>query len=78
MAKTLGERVTRVEAWHVAHAETCEGHFKEIKERLETLNGDVAENSRFRLQQKTVYGVMGFIWASVFVPMVIVAVAVLR
>ncbi len=78
MTKPLSERVTRLEAWHVAHAETCEGHFRAIKEHLETLNGDVAENSKFRLQQKTVLGVMGFIWISVFVPVVIVAVAVLR
>lgn len=76
--KTHGERIARLETWHVAHAETCEGHFKEIKERLEKLNGDVAENSKFRLQQKTVYWVMGVIWASVFIPVIIVAVAVLR
>lgn len=75
--KTHGERIARVEAWHVAHAETCEGHFKEIKERLTKLNGDVAENSKFRLQQKTVYGVLMFAWVSVLVPLAVIAVAVL-
>ena len=70
MTKPLGERVARVEAWFVAHTEVCEGHFREIKEHLEKLNGDVADNSKFRLQQKTVYGVMGFIWISVFIPVV--------
>ena len=75
--KPLGERVTRVEEWHVAHAEACEGHFVAIMEHLETLNGDVAANSRFRLQQQTVYWLIGGAWASVLIPLTAIAVAVL-
>lgn len=75
--KPLGERVTKTEALLVAHTETCEGHWKSIDEHLERLNGDVAENSKFRVQQKAVYGVIAFAWATVLIPVVTIAVAVL-
>ena len=52
-------------------------HLKAINEHLATLNGDVAENSRFRVQQKAVYGVIAFAWVSVMIPLTAIAVAVL-
>lgn len=74
MTKPLGERVERVEQCFVG----IRDDIGEIKDHLEKLNGSVAENSKFRLQSKTVYGVLGIAWASVVVPMIIVAVAVLK
>lgn len=72
--KTHGERIVRLEECFAGIREDI----GKIENHLAKLNGSVAENSKFRVQQKTVYAVMGFIWISVFVPVVIVAVAVLK
>ncbi len=71
--KTLGERVERLDAYY---AEVNE-NLKAIKEHLATLNGDVAENSKFRVQQKAVYGVIAVAWVSIFVPAITILVVVL-
>lgn len=72
--KTQGERIARMEECFAGIREDI----SEIKNQLATLNGNVAENSKFRLQQKTVYGVLAFAWVSVLIPLAIIAVAVLR
>ena len=77
MAKTLGERQAKTEALMVAHLEICETHWKSIDARLETLNGDVADNSKFRLQQNAVLRTLAFAWVSVMVPLAAIAIAVL-
>ena len=69
--------MTKTEALLVAHTETCEGHWKSIDEHLERLNGDVAENSKFRVQQKAVYGVIAVAWAIAMAPLTAIAVAML-
>jgi hypothetical protein len=71
--KTLGERTVRLETYYVQVSDSL----TEIKEHLETLNNQVSKNSNFRLQQKTVYGVIGVAWASVLIPLTAIAVAVL-
>ncbi len=71
--KTHGERIERLEQCFAGIREDI----GKIEKHLCKLNGAVAENSKFRLQQKTVYGVLAFAWASVFVPSLVVAVAVL-
>ncbi len=50
---------------------------KAITDRLDTMNGSIAENSRFRVQSKAVYGVIAFAWISVLIPLTAIAVAVL-
>ena len=50
---------------------------KEITDRLDTMNGSIAENSRFRVQSKAVYGVIAFGWVSILIPVTVIAVAVL-
>ncbi len=50
---------------------------KGITDRLDKLNGSVAENTRFRVQSKAVYGVIVFAWVSVLIPLTAIAVAVL-
>lgn len=75
--KTVGERQAKTETMLVAHTEVCERHWESIDGHLERLNGDVAENSKFRVQQKTVYGVIAFAWISVLIPLTAIAVAVL-
>jgi hypothetical protein len=75
--KPVGERIAKTELLLVAHTEVCEGHWKSIDDHLARLNGDVAENSKFRVQQKAVYGVIAFAWVSVLIPMAAIAVAVL-
>ncbi len=50
---------------------------KAITDRLDTMNGSVAENTRFRVQSKAVYGVIVFAWVSVLIPLTAIAVAVL-
>jgi hypothetical protein len=71
--KTLGERTVRLETYYVQVSDSL----TEIKEHLETLNNQVSKNSNFRLQQKTVYGVIAFAWVSVLIPLTAIAVAVL-
>jgi hypothetical protein len=71
--KTLGERTVRLETYYIQVNESL----TEIKEHLKTLNDKVAENSKFRLQQKTVYGVIVFAWVTVLIPLTAIAVAVL-
>ncbi len=73
MSKTLGERTARLEEYYIA----CEQHFKDIKEHLETLNGDVAANSRFRLQQQTIWAVVGVMYVTIATPVIAIAVAAL-
>ena len=51
---------------------------KAITDRLDTMNGSVAENTLFRVQQKTVYWVLGVAWASVLIPLTAIAVSVLK
>ncbi len=77
MAKTLGERQAHTEALMVAHLEICEAHWQSIDARLERLNGDVADNSKFRLQQNAVLNALAFAWASVMIPLAVIAIAVL-
>ncbi|KKL58298.1 hypothetical protein LCGC14_2226760 [marine sediment metagenome] len=48
-----------------------------ITDRLDTMNGSIAENSRFRVQSKAVYGVIAFAWVSILIPLTAIAVAVL-
>jgi hypothetical protein len=71
--KTQGERIVRLETYYVQVSDSL----TEIKEHLETLNNQVSKNSNFRLQQKTVYGVIAFAWVSVLIPLTAIAVAVL-
>ena len=71
--KPLGERVATLEAYYVE----VNDNLKEIKGHLKTLNNQVSKNSDFRLQQKTVYGVIAFAWVSVLIPLTAIAVAVL-
>lgn len=77
MAKTLSERVTKTEMLLVAHTETCERYWGSVDTHLGKLNDKVAENSKFRLQQKAVYGVIAFAWVSVLIPLTVIGVAVL-
>ena len=58
MAKTHGERIERLDEAYAG----IRSDIKDIKEQLEKLNGSVAENSRFRLKQQTIYGVLAFGW----------------
>lgn len=71
--KTHGERIERLEQCFAGIREDI----GKIEKHFAKLNGSVAENSKFRLQQKTVYSVLAFAWVSVFIPLLIVAVAVL-
>ena len=71
--KTLGERTVRLETYYVQVNESL----TEIKEHLKTLNDKVADNTKFRLQQKTVYGVIVFAWVTILIPLAAIAVAVL-
>jgi len=48
-----------------------------ITGRLDKLNGAVADNTRFRVQSKAVYGVIAFAWVSILIPVTVIAVAVL-
>jgi len=48
-----------------------------ITDRLDTLNGTVAENTRFRVQSKAVYGVILFAWGTVIIPLSVILVRVL-
>ena len=75
--KTLGERVERVEGMFVTHTETCVGHWESVDKHLETLNSQVSKNSDFRLQQKTVYWVIGVAFTVAMAPLTAIAVAVL-
>ncbi|KKM20804.1 hypothetical protein LCGC14_1641820 [marine sediment metagenome] len=77
MTKPLGERVEKVEGIVVAHMESCSTHWASVDGHLEKLNNQVSKNSDFRLQQKTVYGVIAFAWISVLIPLTAIAVAVL-
>lgn len=72
--KPLGERVARLEVYYAE----IPNYLKEIKDRLETLNGGVAENTKFRTQQKTVYAVLAFAWATLLIPLAAIALAVFR
>ena len=71
--KTLGERTVRLETYYVQVNESL----TEIKEHLKTLNDKVADNTKFRLQQKTVYGGIVFAWVTILIPLTAIAVAVL-
>lgn len=48
-----------------------------ITDRLDKLNGAVAENSKFRVQSKAVFAAIGFAWVSIMIPLTAIAVAVL-
>ncbi len=71
--KPHGERIATLEAYYVE----VNDNLKEIKGHLKTLNNQVTKNSNFRLQQRTVYGVIAFAWVSVLIPLTAIAVAVL-
>ncbi len=71
--KNHGERLATLEAYYVEVNDSL----KDINEHLRTLNSQVSKNSDFRLQQKTVYGVIAFAWISVLIPLTAIAVAVL-
>jgi hypothetical protein len=71
--KNHGERLATLEAYYVE----VNDNLKEIKGHLKTLNNQVSKNSDFRLQQRTVYGVIAFAWISVLIPVTAIAVAVL-
>jgi hypothetical protein len=71
--KPHGERIATLEAYYVE----VNDNLKEIKGHLKTLNNQVSKNSIFRLQQRTVYGVIAFAWISVLIPLTAIAVAVL-
>lgn len=73
MAKTHGERIARMEESFISIHEDIE----KIEKHLNKLNGSVAENSKFRIQQQTVYWIIGGAWASIFVPLVAIAIALL-
>ena len=72
--KPLGERVARLEVYYAE----IPGYLKEIKERLDTLNGGVAENTKFRTQQKAVYAVLAFAWGSLLLPLATIAIVMVR
>lgn len=74
MPKTHSERIGKLEVYHAQIA----ADLKTIKEDLAKLNGSVAENTKFRVQQKTVYAVLGFAWASLLIPIAAIAIATLR
>jgi hypothetical protein len=57
--------------------ESCSTQWKSVDEHLRKLNNQVSKNSDFRLQQRTVYGVIAFAWISVLIPLTAIAVAVL-
>ena len=71
--KPHGERIATLEAYYVEVNDSL----KDINKHLRTLNNQVSKNSDFRLQQKTVYGVIAFAWISVLIPLTAIAVAVL-
>ncbi len=71
--KNHGERLATLEAYYIEVNDSL----KDINEHLRTLNSQVSKNSDFRLQQKTVYGVIAFAWISVLIPLTAIAVAVL-
>jgi len=71
--KPHGERIATLEAYYVEVNDSL----KEINKRLGALNSQVSKNSDFRLQQKTVYGVIGVAWGTVFIPLTAIAIAVL-
>ena len=48
-----------------------------ITDRLDKLNGAVADNTRFRVQSKAIYGVIAFAWISILIPLTAIAVAIL-
>ena len=73
MAKTLGERVARLDVYYAE----VNAHLRAINEHLKTLNNQVSKNSDFRVQQKAVYGVIAFAWVSVLIPLAAIAIAVL-
>ena len=73
MTEPLGERVATLQAYYIQFGEDL----KEIREHLATLNGSVAENSKFRVQSKAVLAAFVFGWASIFLPLMAILVAIL-
>ena len=73
MAKTQGERIATMEAYYAQ----VSADLTAINAHLAKLNGSVAENSKFRVQQQTAFWVIGVAWASVFIPVVAIAVVLL-
>lgn len=73
---TGDEVVTRREcaALHVGLATSLDG----IGEKLDKLNGSVAENTKFRVQSKAVYAVIVVAWGLAMAPLTAIAVAVLK
>ncbi len=71
--KNHGERLATLEAYYIEVNDSL----KDINKHLRTLNSQVSKNSDFRLQSKTVYGVIAFAWISVLIPLTAIAVAVL-
>ncbi len=71
--KNHGERLATLEAYYIEVNDSL----KAINKHLGMLNSQVSKNSDFRLQQKTVYGVIAFAWISVLIPLTAIAVAVL-
>ena len=71
--KPHGERIATLEAYYVEVNDSL----KEINKRLGTLNSQVSKNSDFRLQQKTVYGVIGVAFTIAMIPLTAIAIAVL-
>ncbi len=51
-------------------------HLKSVDEKLERLNGAVAENTEFRIATKASYTIIGIAWASILLPLTAMAVAV--
>ena len=50
---------------------------KRVTDRLDKLNGAVAENTKFRVQSKAVYAALLGGWAILMAPLTVIAIAVL-
>jgi hypothetical protein len=72
--KNHGERIAALEAAYVQSGE----HYQRIEDHLVTLNGAVAENSKFRVQGNATLKTIGIAWVSVLIPLTVIAVAVLK
>ena len=72
--KSTLERLERMEASYVFSQEA----FEEIRDHLATLNGAVAKNTEFRIQAKMILVGLAFAWISIIVPLLGIAVTLVK
>ena len=72
--KSTLERLERMEASYIFSQEAL----MEIRDHLAILNGAVAKNTEFRIQAKMILVGLAFAWASIIVPLMGIAVTLVK